>query len=222
MHLGGDYIGRDAEILKLLFLFKHLKELRDLHPEAYVRARRAVRKSPNEAQYFGARMEVYVAASLARSGINFVCRESPDYELLDKHQDRFIECGSAHITGPSEDIVKKINLAVASKCKKKYAKRNTALFLDGTNVMQRAVVASHPYTSDQLREAVREAIKDIGYGSVLLFSYGLNRDASGIAACYIRIDAPEIDPGLLQFMDTKYPFGPPPESIEIAIYPNQG
>lgn len=72
MHLEGDHIGRDAEILKLLFLFKHLKELRDLHPEAYIRARRAVRKSPNEAQYFGARMEVYTAASLARAGIRFL------------------------------------------------------------------------------------------------------------------------------------------------------
>jgi len=222
MHLEGDHIGRDAEILKLLFLFKHLKELRDLHPDAYRRARRAVRKSPNEAQYFGARMEVYVAASLARAGIRFLCRESPDYELLDKHRDHFIECGSAHITGPNEDLVKKINLAVASKCKKQYAKRNTALFLDATNIMQRAAVASHPYSTDQLREAVREAIKDIGYGNVLLFSYGLNRDASGIAASYIRVDAPEIEPGLLQFIDAKYPFGPAPDPIGIALYPNQG
>jgi hypothetical protein len=47
----------------------------------------------------------------------------------------------------------------------------------------------------------------------------LNQEASEISANYIRIDAQGIDPGLLQFMDRKYPFGSVPAP---ALYPNQG
>lgn len=207
LHLECDYNGRDVEMIKLFFLFKHLQELRQINPDAYTRARRSVRKAPDESQYFGTRMEVYVAASLARAGIKFRCRESPDYELLDEYRNHFIECGSAHITGTSTDTVKKIALVVASKCKKKYAKRDTALFLDATNAIQRGIGANHPYSTDQLRIGVHEVIKDAGYGSVLLFSYGLNHDIIKITAGYIRIDAQDIEPDLLHFMERIYPFG---------------
>lgn len=219
-HLERDYRSRDAEILKLRFLFKHLYELRLLHPEAYRRARKMIRKAPNEAQYFGARMEVYVAASLARSSISFACRESPDYELMGLHAGVLLECGSAHVVKKDGNAAKKLSMAVANKCKKPYAKRNVALCLDATNPIHHAIEVEWPLDVATIRKSVGDAIANKGYGSVLLMSYGLNSSMSEIAANYIRVDAADIDPRLLALMDEKFPFGRSARSV--TFFPDQG
>lgn len=220
LNLEGDTRGRDAEIVKLYFLFKHLQELSQNHPEAYARVRKTIRKAPNEAQYFGARMEVYVAASLVRAGVAFQCRESPDYEILGNRKKVFIECGSAHIAGKSTDTIKKISLAVSAKCKKKYANRSTALFLDATNPMLKGLDNDIPDPTSVLRNSIQEVIKVGGYGSVLLLFYGFNEPVNKISANYIRIDSPEIDSELRACMDKTYPVGRP--SDPIVYFPDQG
>ena len=220
LHLERDYLARNAEILKLQFLFKHLQELRRLHAEAYVRARRIIRRAPNEAQFFGARMEVYVAASLARRSIEFVCRESPDYELRGNHGGVLIECGSAHVVKDNSDAAKKLALSVVQKCKKNYARRNVALFLDATNAVHHAIYAAWPVDVKGIRESVLKVIMDRGYGSVMLLSYGFDHQVSKISANYIRIDAPDIDLRLMAFMDKVYPRGGTP--APVTFYPNQG
>jgi hypothetical protein len=220
LHNEGDVVGRDAELLKLLFLFKHLAELRRGHREAYRRARRAVRKATNEAQYFGARMEIYAAASLVRAGITFRCRESPDYELLEKYQGCSLECGSGNFQGENRDMINKIGLVVKGKSQKAYAKRGAALFIDITNLVFHGAGQDPRPTTEEVRERVSEEMTVKGFGSVNLFTYGFGTAASSISAQYIRIDSPEAEPALLRFMDEVYPYNQP--VAPIGVYPDQG
>lgn len=207
MHIEGDYLGRNAEIAKLQFLFKHLRELRASNSVAFDRVRKMVRKAPNEAQYFGARMEAYVAASLVRASIPFACRESPDFELKDRHAGVMIECGSCHLSKEEANAGRKISLAVANKCNKPYASRSVVLCMDATNPVHHAISFEWPLNTDAIRTAVQAVINTKGFGSVLLLFYGLNSDATEIAANYIRVDAENADDRLLRFMDEKFPRG---------------
>lgn len=207
MHLEEDYLSRNAEIIKLKFLFKHLDELRINHKTAYKRARKLLRKAKKEDQYFGARMEVYTAASLVRAGIKFNCRESPDYELTKDFEGVFIECGSAHITGGSTDLVKKVSLSVINKCKKPYANRSTLLMLDITNPIFHGLSSENRCATDDIRASVSEAINGSGYGGVLLLSYGINETVTKIFSNFIRIDHGSADSKLIEFLNRVYPFG---------------
>lgn len=205
MHHEGDQIGRDIEILKLQFLFKHLEEIRDNHRAAHQRARKLLRRAKREDQYFGARMEVYCAASLIRAAVNFKCRESPDYQLEGDFSGLFIECGSAHIAGSGTDLIKKLSLSVLNKCKKPYADRNTILMLDVTNIMFHAARLDAEWTTDEVRSAVSAVIDESGYGGVLLMSYGISKDANRIISNFIRVDGSHASTRLKKFLDAVYP-----------------
>lgn len=207
MHEEGDLLGRDSEILKLQFLFKHLEEIRGNDKASYRRACKLLRRARNEDQYFGARMEIYTAASLIRKNVEFKCRESPDYELLGEFSGLFVECGSAHIKGSNLDIVKKINLTVINKCKKPYANRSTMLMLDMTNIYFHGLFVKEHITIDDVRFAITSAIATSGYGSVLLLSYGLNEGSTKIFSNFIRVDSIDISKKLEKFVNIMYPIG---------------
>lgn len=220
LHLQGDHAGRDAEILKLYFMFKNLSDLRRTHPQAYTKSRKSIRKAPNDLQYFGARMETYVAASLARAEENFKCRESPDFEITTGNEKIYIECGSANITGNATDPIKKISLSVKAKCNKNYSNRNTALFFDITNVISKCLGNEPKNPSMALRSSINSVIESNGYGSVLLLTYGINENINEIFTNYIRIDSPDISRELLNFMNRNYGYINTPSPINF--YPDQG
>jgi len=76
-----DFNQRDLEIGKLCMLARHLTEI-EAHDQGLLKHFRVrAHKTRNWEAYFGWRMEVNVAATLARTGVPFSKSESPDFTL---------------------------------------------------------------------------------------------------------------------------------------------
>lgn len=210
MHEEGDLVGRNMELLKLELLFKNLEEVRSADPQVFTRVRRAINKSKSESAFFGARMEVFFAASLIRSGCKIRSQESPDYALLDTLEGLYVESASAHITTSNTDIIQKIRHVVRNKTRKPYADRQPLLMMDITNLLFVVAQARKPVSRQAFDKAVLVELLDSGLGAALLFSYGFDDHISTIRASYMRVDSPTPDKKLVSFLDKHYPEGSVP------------
>jgi hypothetical protein len=207
-HNAGDLVASKNEFMKLAFLLKHLREIKDVNLSGFNKFRSALLRCKSPRDFYGLRLEIYAAASLTRAGVFWEKRESPDFKLL-LEPPLYIECVSAHISGESgRDSFYKIGSAIAAKGKKPYANSDTILFLDITNLVFNQVINGHEFDRDKIRSTIFEALKKTKFGAAVVFSYSSDDDIETIRTGYFRVDGASMEPHLLEFMNNAYPIVP--------------
>lgn len=207
LHNSKEYITRDAELLKIAFLTKHLKEIRSYDEKLFALFRKNLKKCMKAADFYGLRMEIYTAAALVRGNINFEKSESPDFQLRDLYKNTSIECGSAHFSQPGGHYERKIIGVLKTKASKPYAHPSAALFIDVTNILFSTIDSKIEDSTYDIKKTIRNELSINSFGSVILFSYIFLNEGNKIECNYIRTDNQNIDPTLLDFLNNHFPFG---------------
>jgi hypothetical protein len=208
-HQKTDYAQRDYVNATLSLLVKNLREI-EAHDEALLTQFRKMLRAANEDTYFGVRLEVSIAASLIRHKIAFLKSDPPDFVLTGGFNGVSIECGSAHLTGPKptgSDLTYKIGSVIKEKSGKSYCNACTCLFIHFTNVNFHSLTNKAILTNAQLKRCVAEELACTSFGSVVLFTYLVNRDLSRYQQKYHRVDGANPSKVLLGFLNAMYPFG---------------
>ena len=205
-HDAGLYDIRDCELARVQLLIKHLEEIKAYNNDLLDIFRKKINR--DDANYYGFRFEVAIAASLIRKDINFIKTESPDFAIKYDGKNIFIETTTSHIESKKEKSIKeKIRRAVNRKSRKQYCDLSTALFIDVTNIVHHGLIRDELRTDKDLRNYVTKLLKNTSFGSILLFVYICNLDSWRFELDYIRLDSREIDPVLKKFLDRYYPKG---------------
>jgi hypothetical protein len=200
---------RDYELCKLNMFCKHLSEIQEENRELFNRYKQELNEVGYD-RYFGIRFELDIAASLIRKGINYSHPDPPDFEVQYEGKELAIECTSAHFSGGDRTKREKFTQCLTSKSSKDYFNRDTALFIDVTNLDYAAEIG---ITSGSINEKdekrwIRECTKnfDLDIGSVVIFRY--IGHGQGIGHQYRRCDIDSnIAKHLQKFLDEHYPIG---------------
>lgn len=217
-----DYAGRDYENAILSLLVKNLREIEGYDKALLNVFRKALIRSNNDT-YFGIRFEVSTAASLIRSGTSFVKSESPDFVLTDRFVGAFIECGSAHLSMPKpgiEDLKYKIRHVVRDKSRHDYCHEGTALFIDFTNINYHNKNNESIPPVHEWRGYLQQLLQSANFGTIVLWTYIINRDENKYQWKYTRADAKGPSKALVEFLNAVYPFGH--DVTHTYAFPRQG
>lgn len=206
----------ELELLRLIYLVKHLKEIEGFRPELLSHFRRELRRTGNPDSYFGVRFEVYIAASLIRGKVDFIKHEAPDF--LIKNGEIGLECTSVRIQNylNKKDYSYKVKSAVRKKTKSKSNRPEVALIIDVTNI---AYSEKSP-DIQRLRQTASDALATSEFGSVVLFIHMFNHQLKRIESNYIRSDSEGILAELKQTLDLLYPFGK--HRVSSFVIPKEG
>jgi len=200
----GEYIIRDYEFSRLRMFVKHLQEIERYDIHLFKKFKKKIH-IPSE--YFGARFEINIAASLFRKKVKFSKTESPDFTIQNGERDIFIECGSTHLSQPKlGDIKNKIISVIDEKSKEEYSNPDTALFIDVTNIFHYMKKHLLP-TQEEIKNDVKNTLESTNFGNVTLFTYMMNQDSNRFESIYQRINNKNTNKALQNFLDQYYPFG---------------
>jgi len=189
----GKYEERDYELARLEMLVKHLEEIKQYDENVLNSFRRKINR--DDTNYYGFRFEVAITASLIRKEVNFGKSESPDFKIQYVGQEIFIECTSRHLSKPSTgDLKHKIEEAISKKSEKDYCQPNTALFIDITNIYYHSLLRGQLIDGLELKEYVGNLLEASNFGSVVLFTYILNKELNRFELDYLRADSSKINP----------------------------
>jgi len=218
-HKQKNYNYRDIQLGKLLLLIKHLTVIEKYDKHLLAVFRKKLKKITVE-RYYGERLEINTAATLIQKDIKFTKRESPDFDIFENSDTCHIECTSTHLTKNSlknKDDIFKIKKAIQEKSKKPYCNKQTALFIDITNLFYFGL---DPEQKDKLHDDIKKILQQSNYGSVLLFGYSKGRNSNTYNSNYNRIDNEKIGNKLSFFLDKHYPLGY--VRVREAFFPGQG
>lgn len=162
-------------LVTLRGLVEDLQNIKSYDEKLLKTYRRKFNNSLDFDNYFGVRFEIAIASDLIRMKCKFnrvseTNKETPDF-VIHGSPDCYVECGSAHITkARPKDLEYKISSAIDDKSKKRYCNRNTALFIDITNINHHALNFQMPVL-DRLPKLLEKKIEASGYGSLLLYLF---------------------------------------------------
>ncbi|WP_419831216.1 hypothetical protein [Endozoicomonas atrinae] len=162
----------------------------------------------------GLRFEIHVLASLIQKEINFNKQESPDFSIKFKQHNLYVEATSARLEkSKGLSHYKKIEYAISEKNSKPYANKNTALFIDITNIIFNESKIEEKGDFEQLVSSIHENDSN-NYGSVILFTFRMNYDLGHYESVWRRVDINGCSDDLVEFLDSIYP------SKEFLSVPN--
>jgi len=198
-----------ASCSKIMLLVKHLQEIEKYDSSLLLKFRNKLRKVQTSG-YFGERVEINIASSFIRKGIKFIKSESPDFKKINE-QDINFECSSVHLTQDihnEKKLMEKLRKAILKKSKMGYAKPNTVLSLDATNIYHHDVINDFKFTyKENFRSFVKNVLRRSRYGSVIVFTYVFDPDNQVYYSNYIRIDNDNINNELRNFLNRHFPLG---------------
>lgn len=189
-------------------------------PEQYSELRRHLIRQRSQDIWDGFRFEARVWASLLKKNINIDNRERPDFEVLHNNNKIFIEATLARVEkrkGTSH--MYKVRSAIYKKNSKAYANKNTALFIDLTNIEYHQQATA---TQDEL-PALLEIIRmdeEIKFGAIILFRFVRNDFLRRYESRYNRVILKDCSEELNLFLDEQFPSGDrfyPPASVGKSI-----
>ena len=221
-HNRGEYSRRDHELAKMQLLTKHLGAIGHHDHHMLGQFAKQLRDSHGWDQYFGARLEINVAASLIRKGVTFRKREHPDFAILNTN-DVCIECASTHMNIPKTyDGKYNISRVIRAKSAKPYCNARAALFIDVTNLLYNDATNQIFFAKAELAAYVTKLLQQhrSQFGSVVLFTYMINKVLNRFESNYMRVDNTSLAPSLLFFLDQCYPHGN--HVVDDFAYPNYG
>ena len=208
-HNNKDFASRDYINGIITMLVKNLREVKNGDEKTFKTLRKSLLNS-NDDTYFGIRMEISTAASLVRHNIEFEKTESPDFTLGGEWTGLFIECGSIHLSrekDSSKDLKYKISSVLKEKGRKVYSNDSTALFVDITNINFHNMVKYFTEEESDLKNYVYHILKDLKFGSVILFFYMVNIDSNRYEWKYHRIDNANPHEVLYKYLNSTYSLG---------------
>jgi len=173
-----DYFNWDYENGAISLLVKNLNEI-EVHDRKLLKILRKTLKNSNDDTYFGIRLEISVAASLIRNNTPFSKNEHPDFILHGMFEGASIECGSAHLSKAKlevTDLKYKIGAVINDKSEYDYCNAGLALFIDFTNINYYSLLNDSLIGNDELKSYVREMLVKTNIGSVLLWTFMINKD----------------------------------------------
>ena len=197
----GQFATRDYMLAKVALLVKNLKRIEEYDKRLFEKFKLHLLRSQNDNEYFGARFEIGIASGLIGCKVNFVKQESPDFKISE-NETLFLECTSSHIVALNQDINRKIEETIQNKSAKSYCTTKTALLIDVTNLFCRHV-NNTSFSYDSMEKTVEQSLKNIDFGSVLLFFFYAN--ASIYQLNCFRIDNKKINRSLASFLDKLLP-----------------
>ncbi|MBP1985967.1 hypothetical protein [Halolamina salifodinae] len=205
-HNNGNYEVRDYELLRLQMFAKHLQEVGETRPDLLEEFASEMHDIGYN-EYFGTRFEIDTCASLVRNEVDFEHPDPPDFIIERVSGEIAIECTTSHYSGSSQTLEDKYKSTIDSKSGKSYYESSTALFVDITNLYYHGVDRQEPLSREKIIEWTRERIElfDLDIGSVLLFSYIVDRDDGGMHHAYNRFDTDNAADPLIDFLDEFYP-----------------
>jgi hypothetical protein len=180
--------------------FKYLKE--------------RLRNPGQDTNFYGARFELNVAATLARHKISFeipdataTSKDAPDFFIPDSSRGVTLECACTMRLKdePKSSYFYKIKSTIHRKENKEYADSNAALFVDITNLFFQTM--THEISLFDLidRPRLHRLVENYSFGNLTLVWY--ETLGEGIASIYRRFDSPSIAENLEAFLDAHFPFG---------------
>lgn len=207
----GKYKESEFEILATEFLINHLKILEQNNIILFNYYRKILLYDiKNNDKYFGSRFEISIAATLQEKSLIFEKTEPPLADFyIDKYK-VYIECASRHTDNDKikEKWVSVLKDTINKKSKKKYANKNTALFIDITNIYNGSMNYDNTLIDrDLLINELSDCIKSSKFGSFLFFVYMHDVDNNFFRQNYIRIDNENITSDLLKFLDDNFVLG---------------
>ena len=194
-----------------------------------------LKKSVNDiSDFYGARFEANVCASLIRKGANLEKRERPDISVKTEEGAKiYIECTTRRTPKKTEEVYEKIVYkATKGKSKKDYSGMYTALFIDATNVTYRysdTEEAKRKYSDEnhithknELKSKFTEEEDDLKFGSVLTFTSIYDMEENKIRRLYTRYDHTRAQEQLCSAMDAWYPMSSEPVHVARGAIPVEG
>lgn len=213
--------GNDAQaemLTAVLNALAHdLNDINQREPGLYKQLLKRLKKSLGTSDFYGFRHEIAVAAILLRQGQKIIGIERPDFQLEAGFS---IECASARCPEKqalsSREISNKLRSVVSQKDLKDYASPKILLEVDITNItfLQLRGSALIP------RETYQEAAAHPGakFGSVLFTSTIADRNDRKLQRIYTRLDRPNIDPALVEYLNKFCPLGPGSKLTEVLAF----
>lgn len=207
----GEIVRRDTQLTRLRFLTQHLGQI-ETHDPLMLDVFRRKLLDPNLGNFFGARAEVSMAASLIRSKVRFVRRSAggPDFLLKGNHKGLGIESASAHMVNPASGlhVVDKLHAVVKAKSQKPYALPTNVLAVDVTNLQAIGIdYGQGALVSDQYGPELATIAAESGFGSLLLFWLQTEVQDNRVVNAwsrYARADSPLLDAQLTPFLDDHF------------------
>ena len=190
-----------GEIFALEFFCKHLRDIKNLHPDVFNEFVKRMLLCVQPDNYYGLRMEARIASSLARKRLNFNLQERPDFNV--GNGEFFIECGSVWPNSfkNSKDYRERVISTINSKNKKRYAAQNTILAIEITSVVGAMINQGRLDEDTDFHGYLFYLANEMNYGSILLFSTVFSGEHNQILSAYDRIDSPRIDQSLFSVME---------------------
>lgn len=216
-----NFVEREIQLQRLEYLCQHLRIIEKTRSPLLRKIRKKLR-TQDWAAFHGARMEAYVAASLTKKNLLFVCPDPPDFRIEHREKSIFIECTSSHPENTAADGTEKIKKVVLSKAGKPYANDLSALFIDATGAFYNNIVNGKDVVKDQLSIELNHTIQQSRFGSVVLFQYIASGtdERFALRIPYIRIDSEVCNMVLKNFLDRHFPFGS--YEPDCSLFPSSG
>jgi hypothetical protein len=167
-----------------------------------------VRRAKTREKYVSARTELRVAVSAMRAGALVKKSESPDLRIQFEGAQMYGEVTSVHATATqsADGFAYKIQYALNDKFKEPYADAATALFVEATHLVKRAV-EQKIFSMAAFKRVIEDAALRSHYGSLILLYQLHSTERKRYEAAYQRADSPSILPSLTAFLDASHPVG---------------
>lgn len=183
-------------------------------------------KKIKDPEYYeeGFRFELFLANFLIKKEIQFEYGK-PDYTIHLANKKIFIECTRAYIPAGTITTTEKLLSKVLKKLEKKnsepYAQKSTALFFDVSFIVAQ-INKGVEINLQKICESIGGLKSKLNYGNIVLFYSAYNKENEQLEFKYQRIDLPNMDKNLSDFLDHHFVSGDfeinPTNEIFFEIY----
>jgi len=196
-----------TEFCMLSLFTSDLELLHEKEPRIFASFRKELTRQKSSSSWQGLRFELHTAAYLVRTKCSVLKRESPDFCVSVEDTDIFIESSSAMVVANKDKgHLYKIKSTINKKNKKPYANKNTALFIDITNIVHHEFSREQPEDFELLHEEL-SANQDLKYGAIVIFCMVMNYENMRYESVYGRVPLDGCSDGLTTFLNTFFPYG---------------
>lgn len=175
---------------KISFFCQHLNVVKNYDEALYRKIKRKLLDNSTIDNFHGERFELNITASLVTKNLKIVKQESPDFKVDFNNYNIFIECGSARVREKYkiDDMTYKVSSVINKKDKKSYAKPDTLLFIDFTNIVNFHLQYDVPIEDFLFRSKIQKNTENSKFAGVLLFLTRYNMKLDRMEHNYVRFD----------------------------------
>jgi hypothetical protein len=142
-----------------------------------------------------------------KKNIQIKNQESPDFIIFHNCQYTFIEATISRVEEQkNKSHLYKILSTINKKNNKPYINKNTALFVDASNILYHDSQVMEESGFEELINTIAND-KSIKFGVVILFCFLINKEKNRYESLYRRVIFNDCSENLKQLIDQEYPEG---------------